>query len=329
MQIGPIGLANQVILAPMAGITDRPFRQLCRGLGAGLAVGEMVTADAGLWETAKSRRRLDFRGEPRPIAVQIVGREPRQMAEAARRHLALGADIIDINMGCPTKKVCRAGAGAALLSDEELVARILSAVVSAARPAPVTLKIRTGWAPAQRNASRIARLAEDCGVAALTIHGRTRSCGYAVAAEHETIRAVRALVKLPLIANGDIDSPQTARRVLEHTGADAVMLGRAAQGQPWICGQIAEHLAIGGYPAEPPAAGIRDIIMTHLDAIYSFYGLDVGVRIARKHLAWYSRGRVGAASFVAQVNETRRPDRQQALVDALFAGSDREGELSV
>ncbi|MBK1701698.1 tRNA dihydrouridine synthase DusB [Thiococcus pfennigii] len=326
MQIGPVTLANAVILAPMAGVADRPFRQLCRRLGAGLAVAEMVAANSALWDTPKSRRRLDFADEPGPIAVQILGSDPRQLAEAARRHLALGADIIDINMGCPVKKVCRTQAGAALLRDQVRVGRILAAVVAAAAPAPVTLKIRTGWSPAERNAVAIARIAEDCGIAALTIHGRTRACGYREPAEHETLRQVREQVALPLIANGDIDSPEKARQVLDYTEADAIMIGRAAQGRPWICGQIAHYLADGVRPQEPTQARVREILATHLDALYGLYGSEAGVRIARKHLAWYGRARAAPASFLTQINGAQSPERQLALVEAFFSGPGSEGK---
>ena len=326
MRIGPVTLANNVILAPMAGVADRPFRQLCRRLGAGLAVAEMVAADSALWDTPKSRRRLDFADEPGPIAVQILGSDPCQLAEAARRNLALGADIIDINMGCPVKKVCRTRAGAALLRDEPRVGRILAAVVEAAAPAPVTLKIRAGWSPAERNATAIAGIAEDCGIAALTIHGRTRACGYREPAEHETLREVRERVALPLIANGDIASPEGARQVLDYTQADAIMIGRAAQGRPWICGQIAHYLADGVRPKEPSPARVREYLLTHLDALYSLYGTELGVRVARKHLAWYARGRTTTASFPVQVNGAESPEQQMALVDILFQGYGLEGK---
>lgn len=318
MQIGHLSIANQVIVAPMAGITDRPFRTLCRQLGAGLAFGEMVSADTALWTSPKSRRRMDFAGEPGPIAVQILGTEADQLAEAARRSLALGADIIDINMGCPARKVCRAGAGAALLRDERRVGQVLAAVVAAAAPAPVTLKMRTGWSPTERNAERIARIAEDSGVAALTLHGRTRSCGYGQPAEYESALKVKQLVSIPLIVNGDIDGPEKARRVLDYTGADAIMLARAVQGRPWICGQIARYLTTGERTPEPSPAWIRELITDHLAALYQLYGSARGVAIARKHLAWYARGRPGYARFVAEINRAASAEAQKCLVEAFF-----------
>lgn len=319
MRIGSVELASNVILAPMAGITDLPFRRLCREQGAGLAVGEMVAADGRLAHTPKSRRRLAFVGEPGPVVVQMLGRDPAQLAEAARRQVGLGADIIDLNMGCPVKKVCRAAVGAALLRDTRQVARILAAVVAAASPAPVTLKIRTGWSRAERNAVAIARLAEECGIAGLTIHGRTRECGYAIPAEYETIQSVRGAVRLPLIANGDIDSPEKARRVLDYTGADAIMIGRAARGRPWILGRIAQYLATGAYDLDPTPGGLRTILETHLDGLYSFYGADLGVRMARKHLAWYGRDLPDAVAFRTRINQALSPERQRSLVESFFA----------
>ncbi len=323
LQIGPYRLANNLILAPMAGVSDRPYRTLCRRLGAGLAVSEMVSSDASLRGTTKSVRRLDFTGEQGPISVQIVGTDPRAMAEAARLHLDLGAQIIDINMGCPAKKVCRAAAGSALLRDEPLVGRILSAVVAAVA-APVTLKIRTGWSPETRNALAIARIAEDCGIAGLAIHGRTRSCGYGTPAEYATIRAVRHILRIPLIANGDIDSPQRAREVLDSTGADAIMLGRWAQGRPWIFRDIATYLATGtNNPPEPPGDWIRDLLLEHLDLLYGFYGAQAGVRIARKHIAWYCRGRPGATRLRERINRADNPRDQRALVSGFYNKTDR------
>jgi tRNA-dihydrouridine synthase B len=318
LRIGPYQLSGNLILAPMAGISDRPYRALCRRLGAALAVSEMVASDTSLWGSPKSVRRLDFAGEAGPVAAQIVGTDPAAMARAARINLDLGAQIIDLNMGCPAKKICRVAAGSALLRDEGLVGRILGAVVTAVAPAPVTLKIRTGWSPETRNALRIARIAQDCGIAALAVHGRTRACGYDTPAEYETLREIRANVGIPLIANGDIDSPETARRVLDWTGADAIMIGRAAQGRPWIFRDIAAFLATGHRPPEPPRHWIRDLLLEHIEALYGFYGARAGVRIARKHIAWYCRGFPGAAPFRAAVNRAEQPRDQVAQVLAFF-----------
>jgi tRNA-dihydrouridine synthase B len=328
MRIGNIELANNLILAPMAGVTDRPFRQLCRHLGAGLAVSEMVSADTVLWGTRKSIRRLDHTGEIGPVSAQILGTSPAAMAEAARANLDLGADIIDINMGCPAKKVCKVAAGSALLRNEALVGRILEAVVAAV-PAPVTLKIRTGWSPEERNALQIAHIAHECGVAALTVHGRTRACGYAGRAEYETIRAIKQGVPIPLIANGDIDSPEKARFVLDYTGADAIMIGRAAQGRPWIFPEISNYLGTGVRPNSPPADWIKDTLIAHLRELYRFYGDHLGVRIARKHVAWYAKGRKGAAQFREEVNRVETPQEQQDLVEGFFNGQSlQEGEAA-
>ncbi len=286
MRIGRYELAAPLALAPMAGVTDRPFRLLCRSLGAGLAASEMVTSDVRLWHTAKSRRRMDHAGEPEPRVVQIAGGEPAMMADAARRNVDLGAQIIDINMGCPAKKVCNRAAGSALLRDEALVADILAAVVRAVE-VPVTLKMRTGWDAAQRNGRRIARIAEDLGVQALAVHGRTRADLYQGAAEYTTIREIKAAVRIPVFANGDIDSGAKARAVLEETGADAVMVGRAAQGRPWIFREIRHFLTTGrGFP-QPAHDEVRDIMLAHLEQLYAFYGEHAGVRVARKHLGWY------------------------------------------
>lgn len=284
--IGPYLLSNPVLLAPMAGVTDRPFRQLCRRFGAALAVGEMLTSDHRLWHSNKSRHRLDHRGEAGPISVQIAGSAPMQMAEAARLAVAGGADIVDINMGCPAKKVCRQAAGSALLRDERLVAAILDAVVAAVE-VPVTLKIRTGWSPAERNGVPIARLAEACGVQLLTVHGRTRACRFEGAVEYDTIAAIKQATGIPVVANGDVDSPAAAAAVLRYTGADAVMVGRAAQGRPWLCGQIAQQLATGRHDPDPTLAAVGRIALEHLAALHEFYGEHQGVRIARKHIAWY------------------------------------------
>jgi len=286
MRIGPYELAAPLALAPMAGVTDRPFRLLCRRLGAGLAASEMVTSDVRLWHTPKSRRRMEHTGEPEPRVVQIAGGEPAMMAEAARRNVDLGAQIIDINMGCPAKKVCNRAAGSALLRDESLVADILGAVVRAVA-VPVTLKLRTGWDAAHRNGVRIARIAEDLGVQALAVHGRTRADLYQGPAEYATIRAIKAAVRIPIFANGDIDSGAKARAVLEETGADAVMIGRAAQGRPWIFREIRHFLTTGQDFPQPAHAEVRDIMLAHLEQLYAFYGEHAGVRVARKHLGWY------------------------------------------
>jgi len=286
LRIGRHALGGRALLAPMAGVTDRPFRQLCRRLGAALVPAEMLTADSRLWHSSKSRRRMDHAGEPEPRIVQIAGGEPSMMAEAARRNVDLGAQIIDINMGCPAKKVCNRAAGSALMRDEALVADILATVVRAV-DVPVTLKMRTGWDVAQRNGPRIARIAEDLGVQALAVHGRTRADHYQGAAEYATIRAIKEAVRIPVFANGDIDSGAKARAVLEETGADAVMIGRAAQGRPWIFREIRHFLTSGRNLPEPARAEVRDIMLTHLDQLYAFYGEQAGVRVARKHLGWY------------------------------------------
>jgi tRNA-dihydrouridine synthase B len=292
MKIGPYVLPSNVLLAPMAGVTDRPFRMLCRRFGAGLAASEMLTADVRLWDTAKSRRRMDHDGEPSPRVVQIAGVDPSMMAEAARRNVDAGAQIIDINMGCPAKKVCNRLAGSALMQDEELVARILHSVVAAV-PVPVTLKTRTGWDAAHKNGIRIARIAEDIGIQALAIHGRTRADFYQGFAEHETVAAIKAAVKIPVIANGDIDSPRRALQVLHATGCDGVMIGRAAQGRPWIFDEVNFFLATGESRAGLALEKVRDIMRAHLEDLYAFYGDETGVRVARKHLSWYLRQHPG------------------------------------
>lgn len=292
MRIGPYTISPAVILAPMAGVTDRPFRILCKRLGAGLAVSEMTSADPRLWGTEKSRLRMDHDGEPAPVSVQIAGYDPAMMAEAARHNVALGAQIIDLNMGCPAKKVCRVDAGSALLRDEALVARICEAVVNAAG-VPVTLKIRTGYDRASRNGLAIARIAESCGIAALTVHGRTREDQYEGAAEYDTIAAIKLAVKIPVIANGDVDSPQKARAVLRHTGADAVMVGRGALGHPWIFREIAHYLATGAALPPPSALEVRTTLLEHLDALHDFYGEGRGLRVARKHIQWYCQAHAG------------------------------------
>ena len=323
MQIGPYTIAPNVVLAPMAGVTDKPFRQLCKQLGAGLAASEMTISDPRFWTTRKSIQRMDHAGEPAPISVQIAGTEPAQLAEAARYNVANGAQIIDINMGCPAKKVCNAWAGSALMRDEALVARILEAVVGAV-DVPVTLKIRTGWCAEVRNAPAIAHIAEQSGIAALAIHGRTRNQHYTGEAEYDTIAAIKARLGIPVIANGDIDSPQKAAFVLRHTGADAVMVGRAAQGRPWIFREISHYLATGQELPPPTLTEVRDILMGHLAHLHAFYGEPQGVRIARKHLGWYAKDRPENAAFRAVVNRAETPEEQLRLTadyfDALIAG---------
>jgi tRNA-dihydrouridine synthase B len=317
MQIGPHHITPAIGLAPMAGVTDKPFRLLCKRLGAGLAVSEMTTSDPSLWHTRKSRQRMDHRGEPEPISVQIAGTVPERMAEAARHNVALGADIIDINMGCPAKKVCKAWAGSALMRDEKLVAEILRAVVGAV-DVPVTLKIRTGWDHDQRNAPVIARMAEDAGIAALAIHGRTRDQKYEGRAEYDTIARIKQMISIPVLANGDVDSPEKAAAVLAHTGADGLLIGRAAQGRPWIFREIAHFLATGERLAEPGLVEIRDILTQHLEALHNFYGEQAGVRIARKHLGWYARDRPENAAFRAVVNQAESAAEQIELTQAYF-----------
>ena len=308
-QIGPYSIDSQVILAPMAGITDRPFRQLCRKLGAGLAVSEMITADTGLWHSRKTRTRLDHTGEAGPVSVQIAGADPAMMAEAARLNVEYGAQIIDINMGCPAKKVCKKAAGSALLQNEPLVAEILKAVVAAVS-VPVTLKIRTGWSPEHKNAPRIARLAEDAGIQALAIHGRTRACRFAGKVEYDTIAQVVSQSRIPVFCNGDIDSPQKARDVLRRTGAQAVMIGRAAQGRPWIFREIDYFLRTGRQLPPPPLSEIRDILCTHLRELAALYGPVMGPRIARKHLGWYLQTLPGSEVFRSQFNRLEHADDQ-------------------
>jgi tRNA-dihydrouridine synthase B len=323
MQIGPIAIDPAVALAPMAGVTDKPFRQLCKRLGAGLAVSEMTACDPRLWQTRKSLHRMDHAGEPDPVSVQIAGSDPAMLAEAARYNVANGAQLIDINMGCPAKKVCNAWAGSALLADEALVARICRAVVEAVE-VPVTLKIRTGQTPDHRNALVIARIAEDSGIAALAVHGRTRSQKYEGFAEYDTIAAVKAEASIPVFANGDVDSPAKAREVLDYTQADGLMIGRAAQGRPWIFREIAHFLATDEIPPEPEVTEVRDILLGHLDALYAFYGETAGVRIARKHLGWYAKDRPENAAFRAVANAAESAHEQRRLTrdyfDALAAG---------
>ena len=317
MQIGPYKLRNQLVLAPMAGVTDRPFRQLCKKLGAGLAVSEMVSCNSALWGSKQSLRRMDHEGEVEPRSIQIAGADPKMMADAARFNVDRGAQIIDINMGCPAKKVCNVMAGSALLQNEVLVGQILDAVVSAV-DVPVTLKIRTGWDPANRNALSVARISEQAGIQALAIHGRTRACGYRGDAEYQTIRSVKQAVSIPVIANGDITGPEKARQVLESSGADAVMVGRAAQGRPWIFREIEHYLSTGMLLAEPGVEEIRTIMIEHLNNLYQFYGEYTGVRVARKHIAWYSKGQANGAEFRQRINCVETIDEQLSMTHAFF-----------
>jgi len=323
MRIGPYLIEPNVVLAPMAGVTDKPFRQLCKRMGAGLAMSEMTISDPRFWQTRKSLHRMDHAGEPDPIGVQIAGTEPQLLAEAARYNVDHGAQIIDINMGCPAKKVCNAWAGSALMRDEALVARILEAVVGAV-DVPVTLKIRTGWDCDHRNGPTIARIAQDSGIAALAVHGRTRDQHYTGQAEYATIAQIKSELRIPVIANGDIDSPQKAARVLRDTGVDAVMVGRAAQGRPWIFGEIAHYLRSGELLPPPSLAFVRDTLLEHLRALHAFYGEPQGVRIARKHLGWYAKDHPESGTFRAVVNRAETPQAQLELTadyfDALIAG---------
>lgn len=324
--IGPYHIDSRTILAPMAGVTDRPFRELCRQQGAGLAVSEMVTADTSLWHSRKSRFRLDHEGESGIRMVQIAGGDPAMLAEAARLNAEQGAQIVDINMGCPAKKVCNKAAGSALLRDEKLVAQILSAVVAAV-DVPVTLKIRTGWDPANRNGLQIARIAEACGVQALAVHGRTRACGFRGQAEYDTIAAIKSALTIPVFANGDITTAQQAAAVLQHTGADAVMIGRAAQGQPWIFGAINHYLATGEELAPPSLAQIQQLLSQHIEALHQFYGDYLGVRITRKHVGWYlaSLGDDSSKQFRQQFNSLETTQAQLQAISERFAQLQQQG----
>ena len=325
MQIGPYTLRNNVFVAPMAGVTDRPFRQLCKELGAGYAVSEMAASDPRLWASEKTSRRINHDGEMEPKAVQIAGADPAMLAACARFNVERGAQIIDINMGCPVKKVCNSWCGSALLQDERLVGEILHAVVGAV-DVPVTLKFRTGWDRRHKNALRIARLAEDAGIAMLTLHGRTRADGYSGAAEYETIAAVKAAVSIPVVANGDVTSPQKAKQVLAQTGADAVMIGRAAQGRPWIFREVDHFLQTGELLPPPLVAEVRHLMGTHLRAHYAFYGEYMGLRTARKHIGWYVRDLPGGEDFRRRMNRIEDCTEQLAAVDAFFESQEVLGE---
>lgn len=325
MRIGSYQLTSPVILAPMAGITDQPFRQLCRELGAGLAVSEMVSSNPDLRNSRKTQLRLNHKDEAAPISVQIAGTEAQQMADAARYNADRGAQIIDINMGCPAKKVCNVAAGSALLRNEKKVADILDAVVKAV-DIPVTLKIRTGWNKNEKNAVSIARLAEDNGIQALTIHGRTRECAFKGEVEYDTIAEVKSRIQIPVIANGDIDSPEKARQVFDYTNADAVMIGRAAQGRPWIFREINYFLETGQLLAQPEIDEVSELLQSHLQNLYAFYGEYMGVRIARKHINWYCKQQQGADEFRKRINKVENPVQQLAEVVAFFQ---KQKELTI
>ena len=318
MKIGPYLIDPPIGLAPMAGVTDKPFRLLCKQLGAGLATSEMTTSDPKLWTTRKSLKRMDHAGEPDPVSVQIAGYDSAMLAEAARYNADQGAQIIDINMGCPAKKVCNVYAGSALMQDEALVARILATVVGAV-DIPVTLKIRTGWNRDNRNGVRIARIAQDSGIAALAVHGRTRADLYLGEAEYDTIAAIKQAVTIPVFANGDVDTPRKAKTVLDRTGCDGLLIGRAAQGRPWIFREIAHFLATGQELPPPSTDEVGAILIEHLENLYAFYGEQQGVRIARKHLGWYAKDRVENETFRAIVNRAETAQEQLRLTREYFA----------
>lgn len=318
MQIGPHKLKNNLVVAPMAGVTDRPFRMLCKKMGAGLAVSEMVTSNSLLYGSEKTRRRANHEGEVSPISVQIAGADPKMMAEAAQYNVDNGAQIIDINMGCPAKKICNVMAGSALLQDEPLVAQILKAVVNAV-DVPVTLKIRTGWNKDNRNAVTVAKMAEDIGIQALAMHGRTRACMYKGDAEYDTIAAVKDAINIPLMANGDITTPEKAKYVLDYTKADAVMIGRAAQGRPWIFREIDHYLKTGSHLLPPTVDEIEAVMIEHIHDLYDFYGDLSGMRIARKHISWYTKGLIGSANFRHHMNTLQTNEEQLGAIRDFFA----------
>ncbi len=321
MRIGHITLANRLFAAPMAGVTDRPFRQLVKKLGAGYAVSEMVTSRRDLWKSLKTSRRADHTGEVEPISVQIAGTDPAEMHDAALYNIDRGAQIIDINMGCPAKKVCTKWAGSALMKDEPLAIAIVEAVVAACAPraVPVTLKMRTGWCQGEKNAVLLARAAEQAGVAMVTVHGRTREQGYGGEAEYDTIAAVKQAVRVPVVANGDIATPEKARRVLDATGCDALMIGRAAQGRPWIFGEIAHFLATGEHAPPPRTEDVARWLLGHLDDHLALHGEWSGVRSARKHIGWTLRGVPGGETFRARMNAIEDAAGQRRAVAAFFA----------
>src|SRR5689334_17671287 len=318
MHIGPYKLKNNLIVAPMAGVTDRPFRQLCKKMGAGMAVSEMVASNSLLWGSEKTKRRANHEGEVDPISVQIAGADPAMLAEAAKYNVDNGAQIIDINMGCPAKKVCNVMAGSALMQNEPLVARILAAVVAAVPDTPVTLKFRTGWDRAHKNAPAIARIAEDSGVRAVAVHGRTRADQYMGEAEYDTVALVKSQVRIPVIANGDIDTPQKAKFVLDYTGADGVMIGRAAQGRPWLFREIEHYLRTGHVMAPPGVMETHRVLREHLTDLYGFYGEETGIKVARKHISWYTKGLIGSANFRHAMNQLPNVAEQLAATDAFF-----------
>lgn len=318
MQIGSHKLKNKLIVAPMAGVTDRPFRQLCKKMGAGMAVSEMVSSNSLLWGSKKTQRRADHNGEVSPISVQIAGADPELLATAAKYNVDQGAQVIDINMGCPAKKICNVMAGSALLKDEKLVEKILYSVVRAV-DIPVTLKIRTGWDQQNKNALTVARIAENSGIQALAIHGRTRACAYRGEAEYNTIAMVKTAVSIPVIANGDIGTPEKAKQVLEYTQADAIMIGRAAQGRPWIFREIDHYINTGEHLPLPEVREIHTVLTQHLQDLYEFYGEYSGVRIARKHIAWYTKGLVGSASFRQKMNRLQTSEEQLFETNSFFS----------
>lgn len=325
MRIGPYQLRNNLIVAPMAGVTDRPFRQLCKQLGAGMAVSEMVTSNSLLYGSEKTRRRANHEGETEPKSVQIAGADPNMLAEAARYNVDHGAQIIDINMGCPAKKICNVMAGSALLKDEPLVARILETVVKAVPGVPVTLKTRLGWDRDHLNVPLVAHIAEASGIQALAIHGRTRCQGYTGDAQYDLIGEVKQSVRIPIIANGDITTPEKARLVLERTGADGIMIGRAAQGRPWIFREISHFLETGEHLPPPEVGEIHRVLLGHLHALYGFYGELTGVRVARKHISWYTRGLVGSAHFRHAMNQLQTTDEQVDAINAFFGQLMQQG----
>jgi len=319
-------LRNNLFVAPMAGVTDRPFRQLCKRMGAGLAVSEMVTSNSLLYGSAKTLRRANHEGEVAPVSVQIAGADPKMMAEAARHNVDNGAQIIDINMGCPAKKVCNVMAGSALMQDEQLVGKILDAVVSAVPNTPVTLKFRTGWNLTNRNAPTIARIAESAGIRAVAIHGRTRCQQYTGEAEYDTIAMVKTLIRIPVIANGDISTPEKARAVLDATGADGIMIGRAAQGRPWLFREIEHYLRTGEKLPPAQTSEIHEILKAHLVDLYNFYGPETGFKVARKHISWYTKGLVGSAAFRKEMNTLPSIEQQMQAVNDFFCRFAEEHE---
>jgi tRNA-dihydrouridine synthase B len=319
MEFAGFQLRNNLFVAPMAGVTDRPFRQLCKKLGAGLAVSEMVTSNSLLYGSAKTLRRANHDGEVEPISVQIAGADPKMMAEAAKHNVDNGAQIIDINMGCPAKKVCNVMAGSALMQHEQLVGEILDAVVGAVPNTPVTLKFRTGWNIANKNAPNIARIAESAGIRAVAIHGRTRCQQYTGEAEYDTIAYVKTLVKIPVIANGDITTPEKAKFVLDKTGADGIMIGRAAQGRPWLFREIEHYLKTGEHLPPAEVTEIHEILKVHLADLYDFYGPETGFKVARKHISWYTKGLVGSAAFRKEMNVLPSIDQQMQAVNDFFS----------